>query len=174
MHRFALFAAIFTVACEGDDTKDTGTAPADPIVVNGIGIACGTDVTLTADISGPAADALVTAADFANNSFLVEENSFPTDADGAIDALTLALGTFPAGAGETAFNCADHYDQASAVMTYVVRAYDSGDVLADCAAGSESGDEQAALDDMFAGAANGGVAAPSEFASCSTDLAISY
>ncbi len=181
MHRFALFAAFFAVACEGDSDKesvvDTGMNGGDPIAVTGIAVDCGdTDVTLTPSASGPVADLLLTAADFANTGvFLIEENNFPFDAMGNPDALSLTLAAFPAGAGETAFDCANHYDETSPVMVYVVRAYDSADVLADCAAGSETaGDDQGFLDDEGASAANGMASNPDQFVSCETDLAITY
>lgn len=184
MHRYfaIVAAAVLATGCEelnGDDTAtDTGVAPT-PISADGIQVQCdamASTVTLTADVAGAPADVLLTAADFANAGFLQEEHNFAFDA-GAIQPLTLDLVDFGSEVSgtSTAFNCADHFDMTSTPMAYIVRAYDDTDTLADCSAGGEGDtDAQAYLDDMGMSAGNGMVSAPEEFASCDTDLVITY
>ncbi|MEO0606087.1 MAG: hypothetical protein AAF211_31955 [Myxococcota bacterium] len=187
MKRFVPFAFVFMIAADcPDDTKtetaDTGEVAPDPIAAVGLQVTCngdGSEVTFTPSITGDPTDAVLNYADFANASSFQEEHDFSFDADGAIEALTLAtdptpaMGNFDPGV-EALLDCAEHFAEDAAVVTYVVRLYDTDMTLADCQAGSESMDEQAFLDDAGATPAGAPPSNVEDFASCGTSLAISY
>ncbi|MEM6928020.1 MAG: hypothetical protein AAF602_13900 [Myxococcota bacterium] len=188
MKRFVPFAFVFMIAADcPDDTKtetaDTGDVAPDPIAAVGLQITCledETEVTFTPSITGAPAEAVLNYADFANNpNSFQEEHNFTFDADGAIEALTLATdpddatGNYEPGM-EALLDCSLHFDEASAVTTYAIRLYDTDMTLADCQAGSESMDEQAFLDDAGATPAGAPPSMVEDFASCGTSLAISY
>lgn len=183
MHRFvmaaALFAAVGCVDTNDDNVTDSGTTGPDPITADGIQVVCDDTtnvVTLTATVGGAPAAAVLNQSDFTNANPFQEEHNFSFDADGNIEPLALDIVQLADQTADvsTIFTCTDHFDEASAVMAYVVRAYDASDNLADCSAGSETdGDAQAYLDDGGTGPGT----PPSnveDFDSCDTDLAITY
>lgn len=173
MSTFVIFAAL--VGCVDGETKDdtgttTTTAP-DPIAATGLTIACNgddTEVTFTAGITGTPDEAILNMSDFANSPPFQEENVFSFDTAGDIQPLPIAVdGT------ATLFTCPGHFDAASAVMSYAVRLYSAG-VLADCNAGSESGDAQAYVDDAGATPSGSPPSTAEDFAGCGIDLALTY
>jgi len=187
MHRLAPIAALFALACDVDPSKtesattptttDTGETEPEPIAAVGIMVRCnkaGDEVTFTPDITGTPAEALLNASDFANETTLQEENNFEFDDDGVIQPLVLETTGFSTPGEETGFDCAAQLERNTDLMTYVLRLYDADETLADCAAGAEEYDAQKFLDAM--GATDLGLkpTAPEEFASCETDLVISY
>lgn len=180
MNRFVLFAAMFAIACEGDTGKDeTGTTDTGPnttpevISADGLQITCAKDettVTLTATITGTPDEALLTMSDFANSPPGLQEYNFDFDTKtGAIQPLTL---TTLGNGDDTFFTCKGHFDEASAAMTYMIRLYDQGTLMA-CNVGSESGAEQAFIDDAGATPVQQ-PSNPDEFKSCDTTLALTY
>ncbi|MEN0063415.1 MAG: hypothetical protein AAGA48_14785 [Myxococcota bacterium] len=188
MHRFALLAAVFVVACEGDDTGTGDTAETtvvtpDPIAVTGLNVACnadGTEVTFTATTTGMFDEALLNSEDYANipNSFIEEHNFEFTD--GNIDPLTLAVNEADPGTPgfvpgtNTIFTCPAHFVMDSAVMSYAVRVYSEG-TLAACNVASENDAAEAFIKDAGGqSAVPTNVTTPEDFDSCGTDLALTY
>jgi len=168
-----MILALFGCPEEGKDDSGTATTTTtttpDPAAVTDLTIDCAKDdssVTFTAATTGAADEAILNFSDFANTPPGAEEHLFTFDASGNIEDLVLAI------PGDTIFTCPAHFAEASAVMSYTVRLYDQG-ALVDCAAGSESGDAQAFVDDVVKNMTTG-FTDTDDFASCMADLTLSY